>query len=302
MNCATALEDIEMELGRVGIFSLAFLFHPDKGEVAEAAAELEDLGFGALLCPGWLGGDEIFPSYDRLLRATRSASVVGAVVNVWRHTVDEAAAEFASLERAHPGRFQLGLGTSHAPALEPGEYKPPLATMTAYLDGLDAAAEQVPRERRLLAALGPRMLEIAAERAAGSLPYFVPVEHTRLVRERLGPDAIVAVEQSVLLESDPSVAREIARNTRMSSLDMPNYKKNLLRLGFSEDDVRDRGSDRLVDALIAWGDEDDIAKRVAEHHAAGADHVALQIINTADGLPREDWRRLAPPNTVGSRP
>jgi probable F420-dependent oxidoreductase len=277
-----------IDLGRVGIWSIGLRFHPDAAEIAEAAAELEELGFGALFTPGGVGGDDVFPSMGRLLAATRAVPVVSGIVNVWKHPPEETAAAFAELERAHPGRFQLGLGISHADLVD--GYGRPLATMNAYLDGLDA----VPQERRLVAALGPRMLDLARERAAGTHPYFVPVEHTRYARERLGPAAVIALEQAVLLETEPSAARARAREHMAGYLTRPNYTNNLLRLGFAEDDLRDGGSDRLVDAIVAWGDEQAAAERVAAHHAAGADHVCLQVVGGVEhGLPREQWRRLA---------
>lgn len=281
-----------MELGQSGIFSLDFHFHQDHRELADAAAELEELGFSSLFVPGWLGGSDVFPSFRRLLAATRSLAVVSGVLNVWRRTPREAAQEFADLERDFPGRFHLGMGLSHAPALNPGEFRHPLSRMTTFLDELDVDG-RVPRQRRLLAALGPRMLDLARERAAGTFPYFVPVEHTRRTRERLGPDAVLVVEQSVILETDPSEARDRARQTRMAaSLGMPSYRSTLLRLGYGESELEDGGSDRLVDDLIAWGDESAIAERIADHRSAGADHVCLQVPG-ATGLPREQWRRLA---------
>jgi probable F420-dependent oxidoreductase len=149
---------------------------------------------------------------------------------------------------------------------------------------------------RVLAALGPRMLELAAARAAGAHPYFVPVEHTAFARERLGPDALLLPEQKVVLETDPETARAVARRAMAIYLGLPNYTDNLRRFGFGDDDLVDGGSDRLVDAIVAWGDEDAIAARVAAHHAAGADHVAIQVLvrDTApDAVPLDDWRRLA---------
>lgn len=282
-----------MDLGLIGIWSLGFLAHPDTGEIAEAVEELEELGFGALFMPGWAGGDEIFPSLGRLLAATESVSVVSGVVNLWEHTPEEVATAYASFEREHPGRFQLGLGISHA-LYEPGRYRRPVATMGAFLDELDRAERSAPRERRLIGALGPRMLDLSRERTAGSHTYFAPVEHTRSARERLGSDAMIAVTQNVVLEVDATTARERARMSMADYLTLPNYTNNLLRHGFNEDDLRDGGSDRLVDAIVAWGDEDAIAQRVAAHREAGASHVCLQVVGgVEETLPRESWRRLA---------
>ncbi|MFE5703571.1 TIGR03620 family F420-dependent LLM class oxidoreductase [Rhodococcus koreensis] len=282
-----------MNLGPIGIWSLSFLAHPDKGEIAEAAAELEDLGFGALFMPGWAGGDEIFPSLERLLAATEFVPVVSGVVNIWKHTPEDVATAYASFEREHPGRFHLGLGISHE-VYEPVRYRRPVATMGAYLDELDRAERPDLRERRLLGALGPRMLDLARERTAGSHTYLAPVEHTRSARERLGPDAVIAVEQHIVLEADATTAREQARASMADYLTLPNYTNNLLRHGFDEDDLRDGGSDRLVDAIVVWGDDDAIAQRVAAHREAGASHVCLQVVGGVEAtLPRESWRRLA---------
>ncbi len=285
-----------MELGRIGIWSIGLRWGGDAGEIAEAAAELEELGFSALFIPGGIGGEDVFPSVGRLLAATRSVPVVTGIVNVWMHSTEETAAAWAGFDREYPGRFQLGIGISHASLIDqddPGRYRRPLVTMRAYLDGLDAALPPVPRERRLIAALGPRMLELARDRTAGSHTYFVPEEHTRFARDRLGADATIAVEQAVLLETDPTVARSRSRDYMTNYLRRPNYTNNLLRHGFNEDDLRDGGTDRLVDAIVAWGDEQAIAERVAAHHEAGANHVCLQVIGVQPALPREQWRRLA---------
>lgn len=285
-----------MDLGRVGVWSGELRRHEDRGAVVEAAAELEELGYSALFIPGGAGGD-VLGAAAELLRATRSVAVATGILNVWMHAPANVAAGVGRLQEDHPGRFALGLGISHAQSVdrdEPGRYRRPLATMRAYLDDLDAAESPVSRERRLLAALGPRMLELARDRSAGSHPYFVPVEHTGVAREALGPRAVLAPEQAVLLETDPVRARERAREHVSVYLALPNYTNNLLRVGLTEEDLRDGGSDRLVDAVVAWGDEEAIAERVAAHHEAGADHVCIQVVGGAPGeLPREDWRRLA---------
>jgi probable F420-dependent oxidoreductase len=283
-----------VELGRVGVWSGGLRRHGDAAEIRNAAAELEQLGYSALFIPGGVGGDDVFPAVERLLEATRAVPVATGIVNVWMHEPDEVAGAYAAIERDHPGRFQLGIGISHAPLVdrdEPGRYTRPLATMRRYLDSLDG---RVPAERILIAALGPRMLDLAAERTAGSHPYFVPVEHTRAARERLGAGAMLAVEQAVLLETDPVTARERARKHMAIYLTLPNYVNNLLRHGFEQADVVGGGSDRVVDAIVAWGDEHAIADRIAAHHEAGADHVCIQVIGPLDqGLPLDDWRRLA---------
>lgn len=265
--------------------------------MAEAAAEVEELGFGAIFIPGGAGGN-ILERSEHLLGATRSVPVAPGILNVWMHDPAEVASARARLEDEHPGRFQLGLGISHAPAVnagEPGRYRKPLSKMRSYLDELDAASPPVPPERRFLAALGPKMLELSRDRSAGAHPYFVPVDHTAYARETLGPNALLAPEQAVLLETDSARARERARDHVARYLGLPNYTNNLLRHGFAEEDLRDGGSDRLVDAIVAWGGEAAIAERVRAHHEAGADHVCIQVLGVEGGAPpREAWRRLAP--------
>lgn len=286
-----------MDLGRVGVWSGELRRYPDLGEVADAAAELEELGYSAIFIPGGAGGD-VMERCEHLMRSTRSVPVAPGILNVWMHDPQEVASETARFEDEFPGRFELGLGISHAPAVnadEPGRYRKPLSKMRSYLDELDAASPPVPVERRFLAALGPRMLELSRDRSAGAHPYFVPVEHTSYAREILGPDKLLAPEQAVLLETDPIRARERARTHVERYLQLPNYTNNLLRHGLTEDDLRDGGSDRLVDAIVAWGDEAAIAQRVRAHHEAGADHVCIQVMGVQGGAPPcEEWRRLAP--------
>jgi len=209
---------------------------------------------------------------------------------------------------AFPNRFLLGIGVSHAGLVSRRghDYGRPLETMQAYLDAMDAAPFQAapPLEQppRVLAALGPRMLELARERSWGAHPYFVPVEHTRRAREILGKDRLLAPEQAVALETDPGEARRTARLHTSSYLKLPNYVNNLRRLGYTEEDVAEGGSDRLVDAVVAWGDTDAIAARVDEHLAAGADHVCIQLL-TEDrrALPMAGWRALARVLQAGAR-
>lgn len=283
-------------MGRVGVWSRDLRYHADRGAVADAAAELEALGYGALWLPD-VGGD-VLGDVEHVLSATTSVAVATGILNVWMHEAEAVAAGVDALEQRHPGRFTLGLGASHAPivdAAQPGRYRRPLSTMRDYLDGLDAAPTPVGPDARILAALGPKMLELSRDRAAGAHPYFVPPEHTRLSRTILGPDRLLAPEQAVLLETDPARARELAREHVSGYLALPNYVANLERLGFGDADLRDGGSDRLVDAIVAWGDEAAIARRVAAHHEAGADHVCIQVIGEPeDRLARESWRRLAP--------
>jgi probable F420-dependent oxidoreductase len=287
-----------MDLGRIGIWSPELR----RGELAvagPAAAELEALGYGALWFPGGSGG-AVLERAGALLEATERVVVATGILNVWMHEPADAAADHARLTGAHPGRFLLGIGIGHAPQLEPGKWKKPLATMRAYLDGLDAADPPVPAGERALAALGPKMLALAAERSLGTHPYLVTPEHTRIARELLGEGPLVAPEQAVALEEDPGRARALGRAHLERYLPLPNYTNNWLRLGYTEDDLRDGGSDRLVDGLVAWGDEAAIAARVGEHLEAGADHVCLQVLGgTNEDPPLEGWRALAPALGVG---
>jgi probable F420-dependent oxidoreductase len=281
-----------MQLTGTGIWSRELRFHEDEGAIAAAAAELEELGYSALWLPGSRGGD-IFGACERMLDATSRVPVATGIVNVWMHEPAASAAAHARLTSAHPGRFLLGIGISHAALIE--QYRRPLATMRDYLDGLDAADPPVPVDERVIAALGPRMLALSAERTAGTHPYLVTPEHSRIAREAVGPGKLVAPEQTVVLETDPARARELGRGFLAGYLAMPNYTNNLRRLGFGDEDFADGGSDRLVDAVVAWGEPEAIAARVAEHRAAGADHVCIQVAGVARGeLPLAQWRALAP--------
>jgi probable F420-dependent oxidoreductase len=226
--------------------------------------------------------------------------VATRILNIWMHGPSEVAERYQKLTATYPDRLLIGLGASHAPIVDAAEagYRRPMAKMVEFLDELDAAAPSVPREARVLAALGPTMLGLAGARASGAHPYLVPAEHTAAAREVLGPDAFLGPELGVVLETDPVKARETARAGMTMYFDLPNYMNNLRRYGFGADDLTAPGSDRLIDALIAWGDEEAIAARVAERRDAGADHVAIQVLTgaqTAEAtFPIEQWRRLAP--------
>ncbi|MFD4228087.1 LLM class F420-dependent oxidoreductase [Streptomyces sp. NPDC058545] len=277
-------------VGRYGLWNTG-LRDPDPSgatERAETAKELEELGYGAL----WLGGSSGVEHAAPLIAATRSITVATGILSIWQHEPQDTAERWAALEAAHPGRFLLGLGVSHAKLAE--QYKRPYAAMTGYLDALDAAG--VPADRRVLAALGPRMLELSRDRAAGAHPYLVTPEHTAQARETLGEGPLLAPEFTVILEADPDRARAAARGLLAFYLELPNYTNSWLRLGFTEDDLANGGSDRLVDALFGWGDEQRVRERIDAFLDAGADHVAVQVLSTVEdraGLPREEWRRLA---------
>ena len=215
------------------------------------------------------------------------------------HTPEETASEHARLVAEHGPRFLCGIGISHRPLIdrvtEPGTYKKPIEKMSEYLDGLDAAPTPLAVEDRVIAALGPKMLELARTRSAGTHPYLVTPELTKAARAGVGPERLVASEQGVVLETDPAKAREIARLHLKTYLGLPNYTNNWKRQGFTDDDIADGGSDRLVDALVVWGDEATIAARLQEQRDAGADHVCIQVL-TEDprAFPTEQWRALAP--------
>ncbi|RZB17120.1 LLM class F420-dependent oxidoreductase [Streptomyces sp. F001] len=280
---------VKQKVGRYGIWSIGLRSEdPDRrGELAEAAAELEELGYGAL----WLGGNSTARNAAPLIGATSRIVVGTSIQSIWQQEAVDSAAAYADLESAHPGRFVLGLGVSHAKLAE--QYRRPYSSLVAYLDALDTAG--VPAGRRVLAALGPKTLELARDRAAGAIPYLVTAEHTARAREILGEGPLLAPELKVVLETDPSRARTLARGYLAMYLALPNYTNNFLRHGFTEADFTDGGSDRLIDAVFAWGDEDRILDRIKTFQQAGADHVALQVVagGPSDALPREEWRRLA---------
>lgn len=280
----------ERRLRRIGIWSLELRFG-DRDQAADAAAELDELGYSALWIPGGVGGD-VTGDIDRLLAATSRATIATGILNIWKHDPAEIAAWWLALPDDRRQRVLLGLGVSHAHVV--GEaYRKPLSVMRDYLDQLDEAG--LPQEARCLAALGPKMLELARDRAAGVHPYLITPAHTALAREALGPDKLVAPEQGVILESDPVRARELARAALASYRTYPNYQNSWRRLGFTDDEIAST-SDRLIDALFAWGDVGKIAARIDEHFAAGADHVCIQAITGAglDPAPaRTVWRELA---------
>jgi probable F420-dependent oxidoreductase len=284
--------DHDITLGRVGAWWSGTWTVADAPGLSTAAA-MEELGYATLWSSG--GFDPGLSSrFGQLLDATRTATVASGIVSIWASTPEEVGPAIADLEARHPGRFLLGLGTSHSAIV--ADYSRPYSKMVAYLDGLDAldAAQSVPPERRVLAALGPRMLELAAERSAGAHPYFVPVEHTALARGILGPDPLLATEVAVVLETDPAKARELARAYASIYLALPNYTSNLRGFGYGDDDIDHGGSDRLIDAVIPWGDAGTIADRVLEHLDAGADHVCLQVVADRQDFPLDEYRTLAP--------
>jgi probable F420-dependent oxidoreductase len=282
-----------MHLSGIGVWS-AQLRYGDPGLITEVAAELDELGYRALWIPD-VGGD-VLGAVELLLRSTPSTAIATGILNIWMHEPAEVADRRSSWSDEWQRRFVLGLGVSHAPLIDhgnPGRYAQPYSKMVGYLDGLDAAADPVPRDARVLAALRPRMLGLARDRASGIHPYFVPPEHVEQARAVVGPDAMIGVELAVVLDTNPSSARVTARRHTAIYTTLPNYTNNLRAFGYTDADFADAGSDRLVDAIVAWGDLDAIGRRVTAMLDAGADHVCLQVIRADDETPRNEWRELA---------
>jgi probable F420-dependent oxidoreductase len=273
-----------MDLGRFGVWtSYRWLARENAGE---AAGLVERLGFGAL----WLGGSPRLPDVRPLLEATETLVVATGIVNVWANEPSALAAEHAELAEVFPGRLLVGIGIGHPEATS--DYTKPLSTMRAFLDGLDGAPTPLDRSQRCLAALRGRMLELSAERARGAHTYFVPVEHTRAARTRVGPDALIAPELACVLDTDAGSARAAARSYAELYLGLRNYTSNLLEHGFGLQDIADGGSDRLIDEVVPHGTPAEIAAAAHRHLDAGADHVCLQTVGIS-GVPREQWSALA---------
>jgi probable F420-dependent oxidoreductase len=266
---------LQAQLGRFGIWRAAVQTTPD------LAASIEQLGFGAV----WLGGspDGDLTIVDQLLDATSSLVVGTSIVNIWKDDAATVAASYARIQARHPGRFVLGVGAGHREAT--AHYASPYDTLATYVDQL--RDHHVPAEGIVLAALGPKVLRLAGERTAGAIPYLVPPEHTRLAREILGPDRLLAPEHKVVIDTDGARARALGRK-RVSNpyLGLINYTSNLRRLGFTDDDLAAGGSDRLIDALVAHGSAEQVAAQLAAHLDAGADHVCIQLLTerSAEGL------------------
>jgi probable F420-dependent oxidoreductase len=279
---ATDHEAVRARLGRVGVWTFAFdaLSAPD---VREGIAAIESLGYPALWVPEGGSSREIFAHLSLLLAATRDITVCSGIANVTARHPEAMAGGGRTLADAHGERVVLGIGVGHQATAgrRRQEWGDPVGRMVAYLDAMDAARMGPDPEisvRRLIAALGPRMLGVAASRALGAHTYFVPVEHTAMAREVLGPGPILAVEQTAVVSGDPAEARGIARPWAADYLSLPNYANNWSRLGY-QDDLGEGGSDRLIDAAFAWGDVSSIASRVRQHLEAGADHVCVQVIS-----------------------
>ena len=273
-----------MDLGQFGIWTTYRRIGEDRA--GEAARLAEELGYSVF----WLGGSPRLPSVRPLLEATQGLVIATSIVNIWAYDPARLAAEYAALERDFPGRLLVGIGVGHPEATS--DYSRPLSAMRAFLDGLDAAEPPLPRDRRCLAALAPKMLALSAERSLGAIPYFVPVEHTSVARARLGAGPLLVPELAYVLDTDAERARTTAREYARPYLGMSNYTNNLLALGSTGEDLAGDGSDHLIDAVIPHGTAGEIAAVVRAHLDAGADHVAVQALGEP-GIPRQGWSALA---------
>jgi probable F420-dependent oxidoreductase len=287
-------------LGRVGAWSFDVERLP-AAAAREYVRELEGLGIPALWIPESLGSKEVFAHAGLLLAASERLIVPTGIANIWARDATAMANGHRALSEAYPGRFLLGIGVSHAPVVKMRgtSYDKPVEYMTRYLDAMDKAPYTgVPPSEppgRVLAALGPLMLRLSSERTLGAHPYFVPVTHTTIARKELGSGPLLAVEQAAVLSKDPTIARNIARKHMRRYLSLENYANNLKRLGWSDADLVNDGSDALVDAIVAWGGAREVRERIEAHLANGADHVCVQVLR-ADlaAHPLTEWRALAP--------
>jgi probable F420-dependent oxidoreductase len=281
-----------MQLGEFGVWTSYRVIGEENA--GEAAKLVEGLGFGTF----WLGGSPQLPALRPLLEATERIVVATGILNVWASEPERVGTDFAELEARFPGRVLLGIGIGHPEATS--QYNRPLAAMQSFLDGIDAATTPVPRNRRCLAALAPKMLKLSAERSLGAHTYFVPPEHTRAARETLGAPAILAPEVACVLDADVQSARAKARAYAAMYLGLRNYTNNLLHHGFSEHDIAGGGSDRLMDSVIPHGGAEAVATAARRHLSAGADHVCLQAVGVR-GIPRAEWTALASALGTGNR-
>ena len=246
----------------------------------EQAAQIEELGYGAV----WVGASPAadLEFVEPILDATETLQVATGIVNVWASPAEEVAASYHRIEDKYPSRFMLGIGIGHPEATQ--EYRKPYDVLVEYIDKLDAA--KVPTSRLVIAALGPKVLELAARRSAGAHPYLTTPEHTGQARNLVGPTVFLAPEHKVVLSTDVEEARSIGRETVEFYLGLSNYVNNWKRLGFTDEDVAKPGSDKLIDAVVAHGTAEAVAARLEEHHERGADHVAIQVLG--------GWDRLVP--------
>jgi probable F420-dependent oxidoreductase len=285
-----------MELGKLGVWY--FLDGLDSPAAAQAAQRIESLGYSALWIPEAVGKHP-FVLASWLLANTERLNIATGIASIYHREPGVTLAGQNSLAEQSGDRFLLGLGVSHKPMVEGVrglDYGPPVATMRHYLEAMDASpysgTAPATKPKRVIAALGPKMLELARDACDGAHPYFSSPEHTAMAREILGPDSWLCVEQKVIVESDPSKARKLARGVAQMYIGLPNYRNNWLRMGLSEADLEGTGSDKFVDATFAWGSEDDIRKRLQEHLDAGADHVCIQPVNPNGKFGELHWEAL----------
>jgi probable F420-dependent oxidoreductase len=262
---------LKPDLGRFGVWTFGA---PD----IEQAMDIEKLGYGAVWIGGSPAGDLNY--VEPILERTETLAIATGIVNVWTAPAKQVAEAYHRVEDAYPGRFLLGIGIGHPEHTE--EYRKPYDVLVEYLDVLDE--ECVPTSRRVIAALGPKVLRLAAQRSAGAHPYLTTPEHTAAARELIGNSVFLAPEHKVVLTTDAEQARAVGRQTVDFYLNLSNYLNNWKRLGFTDKDVAKPGSDKLIDAVVAHGTPEDIAKRLGEHLAAGADHVAIQVLGGPDKL------------------
>jgi len=286
-------------LGRIGLWTHQLDAQPMR-EAQKYARQIEELGFRAVWFPEAVGR-EPFASSSLILSATENLIMSTGIASLHARTAMTMQAGWKTVTEAFPDRFLLGIGVSHQMSVEGfhgASYGKPYSNMVNYLDAMDRglffAAQPTTPPVRCLAALGPKMLKLAAERTLGAHPYFVPVEHTPIARAAMGPDALLAPEQAVVLSTDPAEARAIARGHMGMYLTLPNYTNNLRRLGWGDEDILNGGSDRLVDAIVAWGTLDDIKARLAAHFDGGADHVCVQVLSAdQSAVTMDEFRKLA---------
>ncbi|WFE98644.1 TIGR03620 family F420-dependent LLM class oxidoreductase [Micromonospora sp. WMMD964] len=278
----------------VSVWQPFFLSSESHGAAVDAATELEELGYSRIWFSGGFG-ENVAPRFREILDGTTRIGVASGIVSIWHSSPSDVAAFVQDAQLAHPGRFLLGLGASHAVLVEGSgtDYRKPYSRMVNYLDGLDAAG--ISPEQRILAALGPRMLDLSRDRSAGAHSYFVPAEHTVEARAAIGPDRLLAPEVAVVLDADATTARATARQYAHLYLALPNYTNNLRRFGWTDEDFAGGGSDRLIDALIPWGSVEKVAAGLEKHYQAGADEVAIQVLNGGDAttFPADAFRALA---------
>lgn len=294
----TAVDEARAGLGRIGV-GLMTPIAPAR-EWRSAARRVERAGYGAIWVNEAIGGREVFTQLSVMLAATERIVLGSAIANLWARHPAAMQGAASVLADAYPGRLALGVGVSMGTFVEQSGQKwtSPLNRMREYLDGMDAAVDAAPAPEkpfpRLLAALGPKMQELARDRADGALPAAMPVEHTRQARERLGDDKLLVVLQTAILETDPVKARAIARGTQMLEIPDSPYARSLRALGYEDEAVSGGASDEVVDACFNWGDEDAIAKRVQEHLDAGADHVCVTVFTPDLASAADRFERLAP--------